>query len=588
MSFLQIPLPEYPRPDFVRRDWMNLNGWWSFAFDADGAGEAFGWPAKLPDDAGRILVPYVHQCSLSGVGEATQVDFVWYQRDFRLPESWLGKRILLHFGAVDYQADVWVNGAYVGMHRGGFTSFALDITAFLVSGDNRLSVRAFDPVSPEIPSGKQTPTHPEGCLYTRSTGIWQTVWLEAVPHDHLEAPVTIASFLDKTFTAIIPVHTHQDGLRVRILLNHRGNGLGGTECVVQEHAAHCHLALPQVPAWMPGDAQLVDVHYSLLSRDGTVLDEAWGYTGFRDISASGDSLLLNGRPLVVRGVLDQGYYPGGLYTPHNSDVIRQDIHGTRALGFNTARFHQKVFLPTAFYWADRLGLLVWAEAPDWGLDLKLPEAQENFKREWQEIIRRDVGHPCIVVWTPFNERSGDYMADQTQVNFVRDIVELTHRMDPSRPVASSSGYGHVSQTDIADIHEYSSDTGFIRTAYSAPGFEAQGPVCSHGNPVFAPGETYRGQPVVASEIGGIWWNPVAQKDANNWGYGGRPQSEDEFLERYRQTIQAFLDSPSLSGFVYTQLTDVEQETNGLFTLERRLKFPLQTLRQINQSPAARK
>lgn len=587
MSSQTVPLPDYPRPEFVRRDWMNLNGWWSFAFDADGVGESSGWFTRLPGDSGRILIPYVHQCPLSGVDDPAQVDYVWYARAFRIPDSWQGRRTLLHFGAVDYQADIWVNGTYAGGHRGGFTSFALDITPHIHFGDNQITLRAFDPVSPDIPSGKQTPTQPEGCLYTRSTGIWQTVWLEAVPEDHMDAPLVHSSLLDKAFTANVPISTLQDGLRVRVQLSHSGTHLGTAESVVEGQTAHVQLAVPQAPAWMTGDPQLVDMHYSLLARDGSVLDEAWGYTGFRDISISGDTLLLNGRLLIVRGVLDQGYYPGGLYTPESSEVIWQDIHRTRALGFNTARFHQKVFPPLAFYWADRLGLLVWAEAPDWGLDLKLPAARENFQREWQEIIRRDISHPCIVAWTPFNERSGEYMSDPTQINYVRSIVELTHQIDPTRPVVSSSGYGHVTQTDIADIHEYSHDSGFIQAAYCTPGFGSEEPACSHGNPVFAPGEVYRGQPVIASEIGGIWWNPDAPEAAQHWGYGDRPRTEEEFLKRYRETIQAFLDSPRLSGFVYTQLTDVEQETNGLFSLQRRLKFPLETLRQINQSPSAR-
>ena len=574
-----IPRPEYPRPQFVRDAWANLNGVWRFAFDAEGKGEHSGWHETGRLDK-QITVPFVHQCPLSGIGETAQVDYVWYAREFEIPAEWLSGRLLLHFGAVDYQTDVWVNGRHAGGHAGGYTPFALDITELAHAGGNLLTVRAFDPISPEIPSGKQSFKESHGCLYTRSTGIWQTVWLEPVAAESLCPPEIFPSLQQECVRIIVPVRGG-DGLTVRA---ETAGELA--EATVEEGRAVLEIPVAAPDPWEPGNPHLYDLELSLL-KNGQTVDKARSYFGMRDFQIDGTGFLLNGRPLVFRGVLDQGYWPDGLYTARSDEELRLDIERSMDYGFNSARLHQKVFDPRMLYWADRLGYPVWGEMADWGLDLALPAAQANFRREWDEAVRRDISHPSLLIWTPFNERSGAFHSDKAQHDFVREIVQRTKELDPSRPVCSSSGFEHVTETDIADIHDYDANAPAIRERYSQDFTPDGPPLTTHNVPTFAEGEHYTGQPVVASEIGGIWWAPeLAGTDA--WGYGGRPQNEEEFLRRYTDTVSAFITSPNLAGFVYTQLTDVEQEVNGLYTYDRKPKFTgemMQLIRRVNQQPA---
>ncbi len=581
MSVPDVPRPEYPRPRLVRRLWHNLNGVWSFSFDPDCQGEGRGWHVR--EQTGQtIRVPYVHQSRASGIGDPAQVDCVWYWRTFQAQQEWLTGRLLLHFGAVDYEAAVWVNGQLQGGHRGGYTPFTLDITDACRPGENLLAVRAFDPVSPAIPSGKQSERESYGCKYTRSTGIWQTVWLEPVPPAAAGEPVIFASLREGVVRLSVPVTGDPAGTRVRAVATRGGGEVARAEEDSSGGEARIEMRIPDPAAWGPGSPELYGLSLEVL-RGGNVVDRAESYFGMRDVEAAGDRIFINGRPHVFRGVLDQGYWPDGIYTAPSNDELRLDIERAMLHGFDSARLHQKVFEPRTLYWADRLGYLVWAEFPDWGTDLSLEEARENVRREWLEAVRRDISHPCIVIWTPFNEREC-FDEDPVQREFLRQMVLLTRRTDPSRPVCSASGWSHVSETDIVDIHDYDSSGEALRERYSRP-FGPEGPVSKH-RAAMAGGETYRGQPVVASEVGGIWWDPAACAPEGGWGYGERPASEEEFLKRYRECILSLLDCRPLSGFVYTQLTDVEQEVNGLYTFGRSAKFDPATIREINRSRAA--
>lgn len=576
-----LPLPEYPRPSFVRPRWMNLNGIWKFAFDHDCSGEEKGWHEQ-PDFDLNIRVPYVHQAPLSGIGEVAQIDSVWYARELEIPPDWLEGRVLLHFGAADYQTTVWVNGREIGSHSGGFTPFSFDITDFLNLTGNRLTVRCFDPVTGAIPSGKQTPTIPHGCVYTRSTGIWQTVWLEAVPEQHLGAPWVRTPGTGGDVLLSIPVKAED---RVEVLAriqNGKGEWIEAAG-QVENGQAQIALKVPDVRLWGPGAPHLYDMELQLRSG-GAVVDTAQSYIGFRDVAIDGDRILLNGRPWVSRGILDQGYWPEGIYTHPSGEELREDIIRSQKMGFDSARLHQKVFDPQTLYWADRLGYLLWGEFPDWGLDLKMEEARENYRREWCEAVLRDRSHPSVIIWTPFNER--DLRGDNREpIDFIREIVSITRTLDPDRPVASASGWQHVQDTDIVDFHDYAQTGAELRDKYGEP-FADSGPENGH-IPTFVPGDSYQGQPVIASEVGGIWWDPEQTEGDDRWGYGDRPRTEEEFLARYRDTMEALLSSESLNGFVYTQLTDVEQEVNGLYTYNRKPKFDADVIRSINTNRAAR-
>lgn len=574
-----VPRPEYPRPQFVRDEWLNLNGEWCFQYDPHNEGEGRHW--HITGQLDRVIrVPFVHQSTLSGIGDPSQVDYVWYSRLFAIPESWCERRVMLHFGAVDYEATVWVNGQLVGRHRGGFTSFSFDITrACKYDGDNLLVVRAYDPISPEVPSGKQSESESQGCYYTRSTGIWQTVWLEPLGQTSMGRPQIIASLSESMVHMRVPVDGDVEDGRVQAEIVSGGELLSSHEAKVVDGFAQFDILMIDPIAWEPGHPHLYDVRFRLF--DGQMqTDSAKSYFGMRDIEVSGSRLLLNGKPFITRGVLDQGIWPDGLYTAPTDDELRGDIERAMEMGFNSARLHQKVFEERSLYWADVLGYPVWAEFPDWGCDLSLPKARENHKREWLAAVARDLSHPSIIIWTPLNERYSNYYEDKVQHDFVRDLIKATKEIDSTRPICSSSGFGHVSETDIADPHDYDHNGKVLRERYQGGNWHEALPMATHGFDTFASGEHYSGQPVIISEMGGMWWGRCT-RTGNEWGYGECPESEVDFIEKYRELVATLLDCLPLCGFVYTQLTDVEQEANGLYYADRLPKFDQARIREIN-------
>jgi beta-galactosidase/beta-glucuronidase len=565
---MTTPRPEYPRPQLVRDDWLNLNGPWEFAFDFGSSGRE-----RELEWSHQIKVPFCPESSLSGIGYKDFMPSVWYRRTFRLPKSWQGKRVLLHFGAVDYKAEVWLNGTSLGIHNGGYSSFAFELTAHLVKGDNTIVLCAEDDNRREKqPRGKQSALyHSHGCDYTRTTGIWQTVWLEAVPQTYLSE------------LKLLP-----DLTNARLLIEGKLDGGGGavtataifTDRVVGQDSiktdGHFRLTIPlaELHPWFPNSPNLYDLNLSIQSQDGSE-DHLQSYFGLRALSWH-DGLRINGKKVFMRLVLDQGYYPDGIYTAPSDDALREDIQRAQDLGFNGARLHQKVFEPRFLYWADKLGYLVWGEHGSWGLSLDKPEALGIFLPEWVEIIARDRNHPAIIGWCPLNETRPGCSHRGHDSGFVRTVYELTKQLDPTRPVIDTSGYTHV-DTDLYDVHDYDQDSVSFHNRYKGLPENAF---------VNCPQEEqYRGQPYWVSEYGGIWWQPDSQ-DQKAWGYGKRPTSEEEFLERYRALTQVLLDNPKICGFCYTQLCDVEQEVNGLYTYGREAKFNPAVIREINTKPAA--
>ncbi len=578
-----VPLPEYPRPLLARDEWVNLNGRWRFDYDPDGSGEDAGWH-ETGDLKRSIMVPYVHQAPLSGIGDPAQVDYVWYAREFAVLSSWLRDRLVVNFGAVDYEATVWVNGQKVGEHRGGFTPFSCDITAACRPGEgNLLVVRAFDPITPEHPSGKQSERESYGCMYTRSTGIWQTVWLEPLGEAFVGVPRIITSLKGAHVKLRVPVTGSAENVYVRVNVQSGGSMLATPEVQPRDGFAEFDIRIPDPVPWNMETAHLYDMR--IVTRRGQVVtDRASSYFGMREVEVSGDRVLLNGEPLVFRGILDQGLWPDGIYTAPSDLEMRNEISRSLQFGFNSARLHQKVFDPRQLYWADRMGYPVWAEFPDWGCHLANPAARENLMREWLEAVSRDISHPSIIIWTPLNERTGEsYHSDPVQHDFVRELVRRTKELDSTRPVCSTSGYEHVTETDIADTHDYRHDPEALRKTYTPP-FGESGPVTGHNHPTFTQGERYTGQPVIVSEMGGMWWDPEKAADTEAWGYGDRPKSVEDFIRIYKDIIQVCLECPALSGFVYTQLTDVEQEVNGLYTYDRKPKFDHDAIAAITRMP----
>lgn len=567
-----IPRPEHPQPQFERAAWENLNGQWQFAFDFGKSGfdRHFEERESLEN---TITVPFCPESELSGIGYKDFIPAVWYLRTFSVTKEQLAGRVLLHFGAVDYEAHVYINGKEAGTHRGGYTSFCFDITALCAEGENRLTVCAVDDNrTGKQPHGKQSELfYSHDCDYTRTTGIWQTVWLEFVPKSYVKSVKYFPNIAAGTLT----VQAELCGAGVfSVQAFFEGRPCGEASVKAEHGVATVTLALSEVHLWDAGAGNLYDLTLSFGE------DTVKSYAGLREVSIDGMRVLLNGRPVFQRLVLDQGFYPDGIYTAPDEAALVRDIELSLAAGFNGARLHEKVFEPRFLYHCDRLGYLAWGEMANWGLDLADPAALEAFQGEWIDAVTRDFNHPAIVGWCPFNEtwdRNGRAQLNST----LAMIYRVTKVLDPTRPCIDTSGNYHV-VTDIYDVHNYEQDPEKFAAHYEA--FRTGGAFydeqANKGRQHYT-----EGLPMFVSEYGGIKWNPDGDV-AKAWGYGQGPKTEEEFISRYRGLTDVLLDNPNMFGFCYTQLYDVEQETNGLYTYDRTPKFDMAIFAAINRRKAA--
>ena len=574
-----VPRPEHPRPQFVRPDWLNLNGEWEFEVDPSDDGLERGLAARSL--AERITVPFCPEAPLSGIGRTEPMAAVWYRRRFTAPAGWAGRTVLLHFQAVDYDATVWVDGVEVARHRGGFTPF----TAVLPPSERterEIVVRARDDLESPKPRGKQTQRLENySCFYTRTTGIWQTVWAEPVPAVHLRRPRLTPDLGGARFLVEQPVTDAPAGWSVRAAVP---GVVEETVPLGASFTALIVLALPRGEArpWSPADPHLYDLQIQLLDSGGAVVDELSSYAGLRGFARRGRLLLLNGEPFFQRLVLDQGYWPEGILTAPSDAELRADIERAQAVGFNGARLHQKVVEERFLHHADRLGYLCWGEFGDWGSSTAqgVHAPAVTYAAQWLEAVERDRSHPCLAGWCPLNE-TGEVLGDS-----ITDLDDATRAMwlgaklaDSSRPVLDASGYSHrVPEADVYDAHDYEQDPEVFAARH---GSGAQ-PFANPGGEGEAWSLAYGGQPYFVSEFGGARWSPGSE----GWGYGADPRSEDEFLSRFEALTGTLLGNPDMFGYCYTQLTDVYQEENGLYTFDRRPKFDAARLRAAQQRPAA--
>ncbi len=584
---MNIPRAEHPNPQWERETWKNLNGPWEFEFDFGcSAVERRLWEKKRFDR--EILVPFCPESRLSGIGYTDFISGVAYRRNFELSQEELSGRVLLHFGAVDYEASVYVNGTLVGSHKGGYTSFCFDITKHVAPGPNTLFVAVKDDVRSGLqPKGKQAHLYASsGCDYTRTIGIWQTVWLEFVPERHIQSAKYYPDPANGKVT-VTGLVQGQGTLQLTALWEDKP--VGEAALSVEDGFFTAQLDLSETHLWEPGKGGL----YTLLLSFGE--DRVKSYFGLRTAKFQGRKFLLNGKSLFQRFVLDQGFYPDGIYTAPTEEDLVKDIQLSFAAGFNGARLHEKVFEARFLYHCDRLGYLVWGEYPNWGLDHAHPLSTETYLNQWSEAVERDFNHPAIIGWCPFNETWG-YREEREKNALLSSLYKLTKRLDPTRPCIDSSGNYRI-LSEVYDIHDYDQDTQSFQARWDGltDRIRETGGVIPAEDPFFnsapegpsgrAPffNQPYDNQPIFVSEYGGIRW---PDDTVEGWGYGNAPATPEEFFARYKGLTEALLNNPEIFGFCYTQLYDVEQEVNGLYTYGRAQKFDISLIRKINQQKAA--
>jgi beta-galactosidase/beta-glucuronidase len=570
---------EYPRPDFVRDKWLCLNGEWDFRFESE------AWR--------KINVPFAFQSKLSGINENRLCSTVWYRKKFKAPEEWKGSQVALNFGAVDYKCRVFINGHLAGEHIGGNSSFSFDITDFLNWSEEEILVHVEDPWNDEtIPRGKQSwLENSKSIWYSRTTGIWQSVWIEPLNIVNLEYMKFTPDIDDGNIDVEFEISRLEAGLRAELQISFQGRFIINDTISLQHrynkrsinlfnkhifrtathHSGWC---------WTPETPNIFEIKVKLVT-DNTCLDEVDSYFSMRKIHTDNGIIYLNNRPYYQKLVLDQGYWPEGLLTAPSDESFKLDIDMAKKMGFNGCRKHQKVEDPRFAYWADKLGFLIWCEMPSCAAFSH--ESVERTIKEWMETIKRDYNHPSIVAWVPLNESWGIPSIDTNKMEQHHSLTmyHLTHSLDNTRLVISNDGW-ELTKTDICAVHNYNHGSKGEEAKfnyYKESLAEKENILVSQpaGRKIYAKGFEHRGEPFMLTEFGGIAFNIP---DSLGWGYTV-VSTEKEFLEVYERIIEAVYNSKAIYGFCYTQLTDVEQEINGLLTYDRKPKCQLESIKEIN-------
>ncbi|HHU83727.1 MAG TPA: beta-galactosidase [Clostridiales bacterium] len=562
--------PEHPKPQFMRENWLNLNGEWDFELDNGRSGIA----RKMYEDGDfsmKINVPFCPQSKLSGLEILDFMYGVWYRRTINLTADRISGKTFIHFGAVDYKAYVYINGKQAGTHSGGYISFKFDISDLVIEGENTIVVYAEDDERcPFIPRGKQSEEYySHHCDYTRTTGIWLTVWLEFAPKTYIEK---VKYYPDIYNVSLYMTAETKGAATLTATAYYEGKEVGKASVNSNGGLVSLTINLSEKHLWEVGKGRL----YDLVLTYGD--DKVNSYFGLRSTRVDSKKYYLNDVCVFQRTILDQGFYPDGIYTAPSDEELLGDIKRSMVLGFNGARLHEKIFEERFLYHAAKEGYLVWGEFPNWGLDHTRSDTIYPFLYEWLEELDRDFNQPAIIGWCPFNE-TWDIRGRKQNDELLRSIYRVTKAVDDTRPVIDTSGNYHV-ETDIFDIHDYNQNYEEIRKQYM-DFLDGKGEAPER---FFENRQEFNfDKPVFFSEYGGIKWSAQTE---NSWGYGDAPKTEEEFIDRYRGLTHALIDNPHLMGFCYTQLTDVEQEQNGLYTYDRKLKFPAQIIYEINTKKAA--
>lgn len=592
---MMIDRKEYPRPQLRRKEWLNLNGIWEFAIDDRNVGLEEKWFKKSQVFNQTINVPFAYQTKLSTIEDSSFHDFVWYRREVEIPKNWEGKRIILHFGAVDYRTWVYVNEQLVGYHEGGHVSFSFDITNYLIGGKETIVVRVEDPSTDEtIPRGKQYWIEQSDSIwYTRTTGIWQTVWMEPVSPSHL-SKVRFTPDVDNGEIKIdFEVTGDYIGKKAEVEIRFKQEIIAKDSIEIHERYNKRSINLYNRHIfrtgfhhdgwnWTPDHPNLFDVKL-LLKEDQEVLDEIDSYFGMRKIHTENGMVYLNNKPYYQKLVLDQGYWKDGLLTAPSDADLKKDIELAKDMGFNGCRKHQKVEDPRFLYWADQLGFLVWGECA--ASASYSEDAVSRLTREWIEIIERDYNHPSIIAWVPLNESWGipGVRVNKQEQHHSLAMYHLIHSLDTTRLVISNDGW-EMTQSDICAVHNYNHGSKDETEKYEA--FKES--ISTKENiltsqpakrSIYANGFEHKGEPIILTEFGGIGFK---LGEDSGWGYTS-VSNKEEFISDYKRVMEAVYSSKALNGYCYTQLTDVEQEINGLLTYSREPKYELSEIKKINDT-----
>lgn len=583
-------IKDYPRPQMVRNSWKNLNGSWNFHFDDKNKGEWEKWYEIFPKNPLKIQVPFTYETKLSGIEDQSHHSQVWYEKKIDVTaEEMTDKKVLLHFEGSDFLTKVWVNGLYVGEHKGGYARFSFDITRFLKEGENTLTVKAEDSCSLEQPRGKQRWIKENfGCWYVQTTGIWKTVWLETVPESYLQKLKVTPNMQADAVEIEYEVNpcTEEEILQIETEIWFGDVLINSSIKPVQHNKVYDTISVYRpdlaptwgVFTWSVGRPNLYDMKIKVL-KNGTVIDETASYFGMRDIRIEEGNILLNGSPIYQRLILDQGYWEDSHLTPPSEEALIDDIDKIFAMGYNGVRKHMKIEDERFLYWCDKKGMLVWSES---AATYEFSDnAVEEFTREWMEIVRQNYNHPSIITWTPINESWGvpKIKTDKMQQHFTESIYYLTKSMDAMRPVIVNDGWEHTI-SDIITLHDYEEDGDIFFERYNHNLEKLMSSEIYHckDKSSLAEGYTYKGQPIIISEFGGIAFSGGQKGD---WGYGHTVSTKEEFIKRFDKITTAIKKLPYVVGYCYTQVSDVQQEINGLLDKNHEYKLSAEELKEIN-------
>ena len=569
-----------------------LNGTWDFGFDDENAGEKKKWYQEFKGDK-KINVPFTYETKLSGIQDETRHDFIWYHRTISVDgEKLENNRYILHFEGSDFITKVWVNGAYAGSHRGGYARCSFDVTNLVHDGENELTVKVEDSYDPQQPRGKQRWIKENfGCWYIQTTGIWKTVWSEYVPKIGLASVKMTPDLQNAALKLEYEVDAAEEVLGEDLIVTASVSFKGVPVAKQSVMANQKHVGTTMnvsyygsiglewgVCTWTPSQPDLYDIDFTVIYK-GEAVDEIGSYFAMREIRIDGPNILLNGHPLYQRLILDQGYWRDSHLTAPSEEALIEDIDKIHALGYNGLRKHQKIEDERFLYWCDVKGMLVWSEMA--AAYQYSDYAVEEFAKEWMEIVRQNYNHPCIITWTPINESWGVSQVETRRVeqHFTEAVYHLTKSFDMMRPVIVNDGWEHTI-SDIITLHDYEEvgDTLYKRYTEYKDQIMTTEVYHSSGKSAFANGYEYKGQPMIISEYGGIAFN----NDDSGWGYGNKVNTKEDFIRRFDDITTAVKKIPYCCGFCYTQVSDVQQEINGLMDIDRNFKVEPEVIKEINE------